>query len=291
MSNPTDEDALRARWTTRGVLQTELVPDEGGTLSATGLVVEPASWTALIETLPQMQTAQGPLVELQKEIGRGGMGVVHSARQRSLGRNVAAKSTLGDATAALLREAWICGNLEHPNVIPVYELYRGADQKPVMVMKHVEGKPWSEVLRESSDREAQLRILVQLCHTVHYAHIHGFVHLDLKPDNVMIGSFGEMYLLDWGVAASTSTEHPPFIPRARDIRRVLGTPAYMAPELAEGDGGSVGPATDVYLLGAILFEILTGAPPHQGETLMECIVCAFSGVRPACPRGFLTSSR
>ena len=211
------------------------------------------------------------------ELGRGGMGIVRAATQRSLGREVAVKTSLDRAAPrareALLREAWISGLLEHPNVIPVYALYRN-DEAPLMVMRRVEGREWSLEDR-GNDPEHHLRTLVQVCHAVHFAHSRGIVHLDLKPSNVMLGSHGEIYLLDWGIAACTHDDLPPFLPRARDVDHVRGTPAYMAPELATADAEGIGVRTDVYLLGAVLHEILTGAPPHSAPTIVESLHAAY----------------
>lgn len=264
-------------------MPTELAVDPGGTLVHPQRDVTSASWSAVIGRLPSVDADSGPLVSLGTVLGRGGMGVVHVGRQRDLDRDVAVKLSSGGeaATEALLREAWITGQLEHPNVIPVHALYR-ADHAPLLVMKRVEGQPWSNHLREEKLLAAHLRILTQVCHAVHFAHTRGFVHLDLKPDNVMIGEFGEIYLLDWGIAACTSDDAPDFIPRARGLHGVLGTPSYMAPELAAA-GGEIDERTDVYLLAAVLHEVLTGRPPHAGETLVQTVMAAYVSEPPTWP--------
>jgi serine/threonine-protein kinase len=248
------------------------------------------------ETLPQLphllkNSEQNtlPEVELGELIGRGGMGQVRLATQLPVGRQVAVKSLLDQArsdesTMVLLREGWITGMLEHPNIVPIYTLGRNDDGAPMIVMKHVEGVSWAELIRDptkaprrfDSDEplDWHLGILSQVCNAVHFAHTKGIIHRDIKPENVMIGAFGEVYLLDWGIAVSVSQETSPKLPRASDIAGPVGTPQYMAPEMATAESEKIGAATDVYLLGATLHEILTGEPPHHGETLFKVLAQA-----------------
>jgi serine/threonine-protein kinase len=280
---------LRTLWTQRGILETELAVGRKGTIVHGARACAAAvSWSALVSELPEATAQSGPVVILGEEIGRGGMGVVRSAMQRSLGREVAVKAPLSgtgaDATESLLREAWISGQLEHPNVVPVYALYRD-EQAPLLVMRRVEGREWSLALRDGATIESHLRTLIQVCHAVHFAHTRGIVHLDLKPGNVMLGSYGEIYLLDWGISVCVRDDLPEFLPRARQVQGILGTPAYMAPELASGDGGAIDARTDVYLLGAMLHEILTGRPPHDAPTVLAALVSAFASEPPAWPSG------
>jgi eukaryotic-like serine/threonine-protein kinase len=217
-------------------------------------------------------------------LGAGGMGQVHLAEQRSLAREVAVKTVHPDcsptAAAALREEALVTGQIEHPSVIPVHALGRSADGRPIMVMKRIEGTSWKELLEspehphwETISGEhglaAHLEILAKVCHAVAFAHSRGIVHRDLKPENVMIGRFGEVYLVDWGLAVRLA--HQPLA--AETPQPVVGTPAYMAPEMVAGQ--PVDERTDVYLLGAILHELLTGAPPHGGETMMAVLAAAY----------------
>jgi serine/threonine-protein kinase len=224
------------------------------------------------------------------ELGRGGMGVVHLAEQRSLGRDVAVKTALrSDALVAhaLLREARVMGSLEHPNLVPVHAL--GVDQAgaPVLVMKRIKGVSWRALLADPThegwkpllaghdDRmRANVEILSQVCRALAFAHDRGVVHRDLKPDNVMIGRFGEVYLLDWGVALRLAE-------RADEPAAIVGTPGYLAPEMAQGDPTLVDVHTDVYLLGATLYEVLTGRMPHDAPTPMAALVSAVLGKIPA----------
>jgi eukaryotic-like serine/threonine-protein kinase len=224
-------------------------------------------------------------LDMGATIGEGGMGVVRSAVQRSLGRKVAVKTLRPEvkndqATLRLLREAWVTGSLEHPNIVPVYDLGLGDDGKPIIVLKHIEGLAWSDLIADApsvkerfgaSDLlEHNLRILVQLCHAVSLAHSRGVVHRDLKPENVMVGRFGEVYLVDWGIAVSLKDDATGRMPLASEATEMAGTPSYMAPEML-GAMGKVEPRTDVYLLGAILYEILVGRPPHVGESFREIV--------------------
>ena len=220
----------------------------------------------------------GPDLVVLGLLGEGGMGRVQLARQRSLQRDVAIKRPRAGASdwdAQLLRaEALVTGHLEHPNIIPVHALGVDSRGQPVIVMKRVEGVSWRELLRDDDhpgwarrepDRDERLvwhlGILSQLCNAIAFAHSRGIAHRDMKPDNVMIGEFGEVYLIDWGVACRTGAT-------SRDSDGdpvVVGTPAYMAPEMARG--GPVDEQTDVYLLGATLHEILTGEVRHRGNDL------------------------
>jgi serine/threonine-protein kinase len=218
-------------------------------------------------------------LSLERTIGEGGMGIVRLATQRSLGRKVAVKTLRAEtkseqATLRLLREAWVTGSLEHPNIVPVYDLGLDEDGSPIIVLKKIEGVTWESLLRDAAQvkerfgaadlLEYNLRILIQLCNAVSLAHARGILHRDLKPENVMIGSFGEVYLVDWGIAVSVRDDPTGRLPLASEANEIAGTPCYMAPEMLGALGG-LSEATDVYLLGAILHEVLTGAPPHKGS--------------------------
>jgi serine/threonine-protein kinase len=226
---------------------------------ATGSVL-PASLPAL----PLSETASDDVdLVLGKTLGEGGMGIVALARQVSLDREVVVKRVRPGAppraAEALLREARVAGGLEHPNIVPIHALGLDADGQPAMVMKRIEGTAWSAVIRGgNADLERHLAILGQVCQAVAYAHARGVVHRDLKPDNVMIGPFGEVYVVDWGVAARLEA--------GATTEAITGTPVYMAPEMVV-PGEAIGPFTDVYLLGACLHEVLTGVAPHRAATL------------------------
>ncbi len=214
------------------------------------------------------------------EIGRGGMGVIRAAEQVALGRTVAIKTVRPDhrdpdAALDLLREAWITGSLEHPNIVPVHHL--GVDDRglPLIVLKRIEGVAWAEVVADAAAVEDRfgardllawnIGILLRVLDAVRFAHSRGIVHRDLKPANVMIGDFGEVYLLDWGIAVSLHADPSGRLPLASESRQIVGTPCYMAPEMADVTL-PLSERTDVYLAGAILCELLSGKPPHLAST-------------------------
>jgi len=231
-------------------------------------------------------TTRREVVRRGELLGVGGMGEVYAGVQRSLGRGVALKFVTagGDtidraAGAGLLREARITGRLEHPNIVPVHVL--GVDESgvPVMVMKRIEGVSWRALLRdrahpqwrrwETQHRdalEAHVSVLLSVCDALEYAHQKRVIHRDIKPDNVMIGPFGEVYLLDWGIALELDARGP--------ASSLVGTPSFMAPEMVDGTLAAVSERTDVFLLGATLHVALTGRPRHQGTSMMDVLSAA-----------------
>jgi len=237
-------------------------------------------------------------VELGEIIGEGGMGVVRSGEQVALGRVVAIKTLKLDkrnpgAALDLMREAWVTGALEHPNIVPVHGLELAADGTPSIVMKKIAGVEWSalhgnaaEVARRfgSNDLLAwNLEILMHVLDALRFAHSHGIIHRDLKPANVMIGDFGEVYLLDWGIAVSLTDDGSGRFPLARNATQLAGTPAYMAPEmLGREDPSRVSERTDVYLAGAVLHEVISGKPPHAGSN-MYAVIASVLASHPALP--------
>lgn len=251
------------------------------------------SWERAERLLVDRLAGDDPLV-LGGTLGQGGEGIVHEAEQRSLGRKVAVKTlrpAVRTPTAALslLREAWILGRLEHPNILPIHDLRRDEGGMPQAVLKRIEGTVWEEVVGDADKTrqrfgaelfEHNLEVLLQVCQAVRFAHSRGVVHRDLKPGNVMIGAFGEVYLLDWGIAVVV--DDVAGLPRTELDGTVAGTPSYMAPEMLGVGGFTIGTATDVYLLGAVLYEICVGLPPHEkgdGQRVVASIV----GSPPAVP--------
>jgi len=207
-----------------------------------------------------------PEYEVLNQLGAGNMGIVYHARQLSLNRELAIKTLKPNSTQAqhdqamFVSEAVVTANLVHPNIIPIHDLGRTEDGKLFYSMKKVSGVPWNKIIRERS-LEENLDIFMKFSDAVAYAHSRGVINRDLKPENVVIGEYGEVIVLDWGLAITTER----FEKRRSvlvDFRGGAGTPVYMAPELLDDNLSRVGPQSDVYLLGAILFEILEGYPPH-----------------------------
>jgi serine/threonine-protein kinase len=218
------------------------------------------------------------------KLAEGGMGEVFLAYQRSLRRQVALKRVkASDATAsqALVEEARTAGGLEHPNVVPVHMLGTDEEGRALLVMKRIEGvslealaknrahPSWRELEHRYGDRTtAIIEVLCRVADALEFAHEHAVFHRDVKPENIMVGRHGEVYLLDWGVALDKS-KIDPYAPRF-----IVGTPAYIAPELIAGDPTQVDARTDVFLLAATLHAVLTGTPRHRGATLHEALALA-----------------
>jgi hypothetical protein len=227
--------------------------------------------------------------EVRRTLGQGGMGAVHLAWQRSLDREVAVKMLHGNADprarAGLVHEGLVTGSLEHPNIVPIHDIGLSPSDQPLFVMKRIEGNPWSDWLGQPSKPQLDvmtevggpllfhLGILSQVCNAVAYAHSRSTIHRDLKPANVMIGPFGEVYVVDWGIALR--------LPAARS-EQLVGTPAYMAPEMARRE--PVDERADVFSLGAILYEVVTGSPLRTGE-VAEVLANAAAGAVPELPPG------
>ena len=207
----------------------------------------------------------------EREIARGGMGVVHAGRDVEMGRSVAVKR-LKDEHAADRRnikqfehEARVTGLLEHPGIVPVYGRGRDPGGRPFFAMRMVEGERLTTAIERvhkntrDDPRSPELRRLLArflaVCNTVAYAHARGFAHLDLKPSNILLGPFGETFTMDWGLAMRVD----------RPVRRSSGTAQYMSPEQVESRFEEIGPASDVYALGGVLYTIVTGRKPCPSE--------------------------
>jgi len=210
--------------------------------------------------------------ELLEEIGRGGQGVVYRARQKSLNRTVALKVIgLGQwATQAHVKrfrlEAEAAASLDHPCIVPIYEVGE-REGSCYFSMKFIEGGQLDEVAKSKpiSPRQAA-ELIAKLARTVHYAHEHGILHRDIKPGNVLIDTKGEPHLTDFGLARLVEAEST--LTRTMDV---MGTPSYMAPEQAAGQNQQLTSATDVYGLGAVFYQLLTGHPPFAGPTTYETV--------------------
>ncbi|QDT89890.1 protein kinase domain-containing protein [Gimesia algae] len=221
--------------------------------------------------------------EVDQLLGEGGMGVVYAGRQQSMDRPVAIKVLKPEteqsdgSQRAFTSEAIITGGLDHPNIVPIYDLGKQADDALFYAMKQVEGVEWKDRIATNSLSE-NLDILLRVADAVAFAHARCIIHRDLKPANIMLGSFGEVLLMDWGLAMPTQ-DHP-----RRELYHTPapgGTPYYMAPEMINGVE-QVDRRSDVYLLGGILFEMITGKPPHTldapPETQREHVVACLAAV-------------
>lgn len=254
--------------------------------------VEPSAATVVVFTRSEGSEEEGPGrsgYRLLDELGRGGMGVVYRARQERVHRDVAVKTIRPDrADKTDLRcmfasEARITGFLDHPNIVPLHDLDVGDDGQLFMAMKLVGGRSWHELLRSGEPGlDRNLEILAAVTNAVAFAHSQGFIHRDLKPGNIMVGEFGEVLVMDWGLAVAFREIEgaPPGVPSTATARGIAGTLRYLAPEMAEGDGSRLGPWSDVFLLGAILYELVTGHAPNVGRDGEEILANIRAGRQP-----------
>jgi serine/threonine protein kinase len=251
----------------------------------------------------------GPLTrhELGEELGRGGIGLVRAARDLRLERDIAIKTLhekhLGNPqlVARFVREAQIAAQLQHPGIVPIYDFGVDPEGRPWLAMRRVEGRSLAEHFTENrpseSGRMRWLGVLLRACQAIGYAHRQGIVHRDLKPANIMVGAFGEVLVMDWGFAkrlgevepqalagASSSASDPASPEGSPEIEAppedsplgatsipgtTLGTPGYLSPEQARGELERIGPPSDVFALGSMLYEILVGHPVFQGRTALS----------------------
>ena len=216
--------------------------------------------------------ASYPQIEILAELGRGGMGVVYKARHHGLSRNVALKMiTEGRHTdpmqqARLRIEAQAIGQLEHPNIVQIYEV-GDADGCPFVLLELLEGGTLADRLKEALPTgRAAAELVATLATAIHAAHRAGIVHRDLKPSNILFDTVGNPKVADFGLAKRLDVDEG-----QTPSGQVMGTPSYMAPEQAMGSTDQIGPSVDVYALGAILYEMLTGRPPFKGSDLMETL--------------------
>ncbi len=247
--------------------------------------------------------------DLKTIIARGGMGEVWQATQGALKREIAVKTLLlasvKEANAADLAsyeqafhaESILTANLSHPNILPIYDLGKSSSGNLLLAMKLVRGITWEQELKKDhkSLGEAEyirkhLGILVDVCKALQYAHARGVIHRDLKPQQVMVGEFGEVQLMDWGLGliydAKVAAHHMPSvftlaeeahhatIPTAESCVNPAGTPCYMAPEQCDFDQKILGPWTDIFLIGSIMYRMLTGSPPYKSGDSVESFVLA-----------------
>jgi hypothetical protein len=282
-------------WDRRGVL--EVLRQSSGVTSRVSLRDEPDAPSPVVGPGEEALAAVGPVrYQVLGEIARGGMGVVLKGRDPDLGRDVAIKvlhpGHAGDPLLVrrFVEEAQIGGQLQHPGILPVYELGLDADLRPYFTMRLVKGRSLAAMLEERPDPARDLgrflAVFEQACQAVAYAHARGVIHRDLKPSNIMVGAFGEVQVVDWGLSKvlqqgdkggavaheGTSCDEPQVTTVRTTVGdagsqsgAIIGTPSYMSPEQARGEIEGLDEQADVFALGAILCEVLTGQPPYLGS--------------------------
>jgi len=237
-----------------------------------------------LRNVVQDDAPDDPRYRITQRIGQGGMGTVYLAEDRALGRSVALKVIRDgvlnkESIDRMSREARIIARLEHPGIVPVHDIGTLADGRVYYVMKWVQGRRLDEHFDASAGLPEKLRVFQRVCETVAFAHAHRVIHRDLKPQNVMVGPFGEILVLDWGLAKAVPD--PPAdltpessIPQDRSSEAnsretshgtILGTPGYMSPEQALGAVNRIDERSDVFALGGVLYFLLTGQAPQAVE--------------------------
>jgi len=259
-----------------------------------------AAGDAIVELISEMLPDGEPRLAYEKEIARGGIGAIGIAIDRVLRRHVAMK-TLHERTyrepilvRGFIREAQITGQLNHPNIVPVHDFGVDEGGQLFFTMKLVEGKSLRRILADGREANADygysyerllnsIEILLKVCDALAFAHSRGVIHCDIKAENVMVGDFGEVYLMDWG-GAQLLPEDRPGVDRERRVKDILaelpgqstegmvfGTPAYMAPEQAFGRRSKMDERSDIFSVGAILYETLSGRAPYRAGNNIESL--------------------
>jgi WD40 repeat protein/tRNA A-37 threonylcarbamoyl transferase component Bud32 len=300
---------MHQRWHAMAAAFATMSGSPGGR-AATG---DSASLTSLLQGM--QKGSRWSRYAIGSEIARGAMGRVVVAWDQELRRDVALKIQRGPATDGrqqrrFVEEAQIAAQLDHPGIVPIHELGTDPEGRPFFAMRLVRGAELGAVLEmartgaEGWSRTRVLHVLLRVCEALEYAHHKGVVHRDLKPANVMVGHFGEAYVMDWGLARVLGSRAPSTTPGVDTVSTsiaredqaspllthhgdVVGTPAYMAPEQAAGGEDEVTPAVDVYAIGAILYHLLRGAPPYQptqgSSTANEVLTALREGPPPPLP--------
>ncbi|TMQ08497.1 MAG: serine/threonine protein kinase [Deltaproteobacteria bacterium] len=276
----------RPRDATRGGVSLAALPRESGRESP--LLIDPPDAAAPVTSIPA-----GQRYRLGAELGRGGMGRVVEAFDLQLGRTVALKEVLprgGPVVARrFAREVQLTARLEHPSIVPLYDAGVMVDGRPFYVMRRVSGRPLDQLMAgavELGERLTLLPALLSAIDAIAHAHRRGVIHRDLKPANILVGDLGEVVVIDWGLAKVIGEDDErgdssamPSDSLRTQVGSVFGTPGFMAPEQARGE--ELDPRSDVYALGATLYQLLAGAPPHAGPSATEVI--ARTGSRDVTP--------
>ena len=265
------------------------------------LIVPSAS--PIDEIFVEIRKSPAERLQTERRAASGGMGTIDIAVDRALDRRVAVKTLhthlrSSDAAVRLfLREARLTGLLDHPHIVPVYDLGERDAEHLYFAMKLVEGQTLSDVIRalprgplETTTLYGLLDVLTKVCDALAFAHSRGVLHCDIKPANIMVGEFGQVYMMDWGIARLVAAEASPAsapdplatpaIGSATD-NSIIGTPCYMSPEQARGDRSKLDARSDVFLLGSVLYEILARRPPYASSDRTETISLAANGSFPA----------
>ena len=239
-----------------------------------------------------------------RDLAAGGMGKVDLIKDNDLNRNVARKSMLGDLVEdpkfleRFIEEAQATGQLEHPNIVPIHDMGLDQEGQLYFTMKFIKGKTLEEILKELKVQDPittkkysityLLQLFIQICNAIGFAHSKGVIHRDLKPANIMLGGFGEVVVMDWGLAKIMDSEVADFNRNSVETLRgtsgnktlsgsIIGTPAYMPPEQARGEIEKLDQTSDIYSLGAILYEILSLRPPFYGRDIAEILTAVIQG--------------
>jgi len=236
-----------------------------------------------------------PHLRIFPELGRGAMGRIHPATDRNLLRHVALKRLDRELAKVpmyrdgFIAEAQMTGQLEHPNIVPVHELAVSDEGVPYFTMKLVQGINFDAWLRDPAHAlgstarlEEGLEIFLKVCDAVAYAHHRGVIHRDLKPENIMVGGFGQVYLMDWGLSRLTKTRPASGARAQMEAKGAVGTPTFMAPEQARGNPADMDERSDVFGLGAILYEIVSGKMPY-GPSLNADYILAQASLGKVIP--------
>ncbi|HSO33328.1 MAG TPA: cyclic nucleotide-binding domain-containing protein [Labilithrix sp.] len=266
------------------------------------LIVPTTSPTQVI--LQEIRKSPQERLVIESRAASGGMGTIDVAVDLALDRRIAVKTLhahLRSSDAAVrmfLREARLTGLLDHPHIVPVYDIGERETDHLYFSMKLVEGQTLGDVIRaiprgplDTTTLYGLLDVLTKVCDALAFAHSRGVLHCDIKPANIMVGEFGQVYLMDWGIARLVASEPSPASapdPRAAQAAHpsatdnsIIGTPCYMSPEQARGDRGKLDARSDVFLLGSVLYEILTRRPPYSSSDRTETLSLAANGSFPA----------
>ena len=236
----------------------------------TYMATEVTENTSHLKITEQIETLT---IEQEAVLGKGGMGVVKCGQQRYPDREVAIKKVIRPSNThqrMLLHEAQITGQLEHPSIVPIHQIKQDDDGNVEIIMKRVQGKTLLELLESVHNTPdytlpvTDVQYLIQTCFALEYAHNQNIVHRDIKLENIMVGDFNEVFLMDWGLGMDIVSKvgaHP----------GIVGTPCYMAPEMLSGNPDDIDFRTDVYLMGATIHHLLTGQPRHNGGNVRDTL--------------------